>query len=69
MADWRQISFGEQRRHADRVQADGSSVQVWEPFHSGAKSPLVRLNRYLTGELYRGILWNTLLIRQAAFRG
>ena len=42
-----------------RVQGGGDSVHVWGAFHSGAKSPLVLPNKYLTGELYRGILQNT----------
>ena len=48
----------QQRCQAYRVQAGGDSVHIWEAFHSGAKSPFVLPNRYLTGELYRGILQN-----------
>ena len=50
----------QQRCQAYRVQAGGGSVHVWRAFHSGAKSPFVLHNRYLTDELYRAILWNTL---------
>ena len=32
---------------------------VWGAIHSGAKSPLVLPDRYLTSEVYRGILRNT----------
>ena len=44
-----------------RVQAGGSSVHVWGAFHSGVKSSPVLPNRYLTSELYRGILQYTLV--------
>ena len=52
----------QQRCQPDKVQAGGGSVHDWGAFHSGAKPPLVLLDRYLTGELYRGILWNTLVL-------
>ena len=51
----------QQMCQAYRVQAGVGSVHVWGAFHSGAKSPLVLHDRYLSGELYRGILWNTLV--------
>ena len=47
---------------AYRIQVGGGSVPVWGAFHSGAKSPLVFPDRYLSGELYSGILQNTLLL-------
>ena len=46
---------------AHRVQAGGGSVHVWGAFHNSAKSPIVPLDGYLTGVLYRGILQNTLV--------
>ena len=51
----------QQSCQANKVEAGGESVHVWGAFNSGAKSPLVIPNRYLTGELYRGILRNTLM--------
>ena len=48
-------------RLAYRVQAGGGPVHVWGAFHSVAKSPLLLPDRYLIGELYRGILPNTLV--------
>ena len=51
----------QQRCQAYRVQAGGVSVNVWKAFHSGAKSPLVLPDRYLTSELCRGIFRNTLV--------
>ena len=51
----------QQRCQANRVQAGGGSVHVWEAYHSGAQSPLVLPDEYLTSELYRGILGNTLV--------
>ena len=51
----------QQRCQAYWVQAAGGSVHVWGASHGGAKSPRVLPDRYLTGELYRGILWNTLV--------
>ena len=36
-------------------------TSLWGAFHSGAKSSRVLWDRYLTSELYRGILRNTLL--------
>ena len=36
-------------------------THIWGAFHSGAKSTLVLPEWYLTGELYRSILWNTLV--------
>ena len=49
----------QQRYQAYRAQAGGGSVHVCGAFHSGVKSPLALPDRYLTGELYRGISWNT----------
>ena len=46
---------------AHRVQAGGGSFHVWEAFHNSAKSPLVLLDGYLTGVLYKGIWQNTLV--------
>ena len=46
---------------ANRVKAGSDSVHFWEAFHSGTKSPLVLLDRYITSELHRDILWNTLV--------
>ena len=43
------------------VQAGGGSVHVWGAFHSGDKSPLVLPDRYLTSELCRSILRNSLV--------
>ena len=51
----------QQRCQAYRVQAGGCSVHVWGAFHSSAKSHLVLPDRYLTSELYKGILRNTLV--------
>ena len=51
----------QQRCQGYRVQAAGGSVHVSGTFHSGAKSFLVLSDRYLTSELYRGILRNTLM--------
>ena len=51
-----------QRCQAYRVQAGGGSEHVWGAFHSGAKSPIVLPNRYLTGKLYSGILRNTFVL-------
>ena len=51
----------QQRCQSYRVQAGGASVYVLGTFHIGAKSPLQRPNRYLTGEVCRGILRNTLV--------
>ena len=51
----------QQSCQAYRVLAGGGSVHVWGAFHNGAKSPLVLPNRYLTCELYRGILRNALV--------
>ena len=50
-----------QRCQADRVQAGGGSVHVRGAFQSGVKPPLGLPDRYLNGELYRGILQNTLV--------
>ena len=44
---------------AYRVQAVSCSVHDWGAFHSGAKSPPVLPDRYLTSELHRSILRNT----------
>ena len=44
-----------------KVQAGCGSVHIWGAFYSGAKWPRVLPDRYLTGELYRGILQSTLL--------
>ena len=52
----------QQRCQAYRVQAGGGSVHIWGGFHCGAKSPIVLPDRYLTSELYRGILLNTLVL-------
>ena len=49
------------RCQAYRIQAGGGSVHDWGAFHSGARSALVRPDQYLTSELYRGILQNTLV--------
>ena len=46
---------------AYRAQAGGGAEHDWGTFHSDAKSFLVLPNRYLTGELYRGILQNNLV--------
>ena len=51
----------QQRCQAYRVHAGGGSAHVWGTFHSGAKSPLVHPDKYLIGNLYRGILQNTLV--------
>ena len=51
----------QQRCQSDRFQTGTGSVHVWRAFHSGAKSPPVLPVRYLTGELYRGILWNSVV--------
>ena len=51
----------QQRCQAHRVQTGGGSVHVLGAFHSGAMSPLVLPDRYLTSELYRGTLRNTLV--------
>ena len=51
----------QQRWQAYRVQGGGSWVYVLGVLHSGAKSPLVLPNSYLTGELYRSILQNNLV--------
>ena len=44
-----------------RVQAGGGSVQIWAAFHSGAKTPLVTLDRNVTGVVYRDIMQNSLV--------
>ena len=51
----------QQRCQAYGVQAGGGSVHVWGAFHSVAKSPLELPDRYLTSELYRGVLRNNLM--------
>ena len=51
----------QQRCQAYRAQAGGGSVHVWKAFHSGAKSPLVLPDRYLTSELCRGVLGNRIV--------
>ena len=51
----------QQRCQTDRVQAGGGLVHVWGAFRSGARSPLVLPDRYFTSEIYRGILWSTLV--------
>ena len=51
----------QQRCQAYGVQAGGGSVHVRGAFHSVAKSPLELPYRYLTSELYRGILRNNLV--------
>ena len=53
---------GERFQHRCRahgVQAGGGSVRVWGAFHSGAKSPPLLPDRYLTCVLDRGILRNS----------
>ena len=57
----RLLSRVQQRCQAYRIQAGGGSVHILGTFHSGAKSPLVVPDRYLTGEPPRSILWNTLV--------
>ena len=49
------------RCQVDRVQAVGGFAHVWGAFHSGANSPLLLPDRYLTSQFYRGILRNTLV--------
>ena len=49
------------------AQSGGGSVHVWRAFNSGAKSPLVLPDKYVTGELHRGILQNLSAFCQAAF--
>ena len=44
-----------------RVQAGGGSVHIWAAFHSGAKTPLVTLDRNVTGVVYRDIMQNSLV--------
>ena len=51
----------QQSCQAHEVQTGGGSVQVWEAFDSGTNSSLVLQNNYLTGELYRNLLRNTLV--------
>ena len=50
-----------QMYQASMIQDGGDSVQVWGVFLSGAKLPFMLPDRYLTGELYSGILQNTLV--------
>ena len=45
----------QQRCQTYGVQAGGGSEHIWGALHSGAISPLAFPDRYLTGELYRGI--------------
>ena len=51
----------QQRCQAYRVEAGGCSVHAWGAFHGGAKSHLVLTDNNLTGELYKGILPDTLV--------
>ena len=51
----------QQRCQAYRVHTGGGLVHIWGACHSGAESPVVLPDIYLTSELYRGILWNTLV--------
>ena len=51
----------QQRCRAFRLQTGGGSIHVWGAFHSGDKLLLLLPNRYLTDELYRSILWDTLM--------
>ena len=51
----------QQRCQVYWVQAGGGSVHDYGAFHSSAKSSVLLPDRYLTSELYRGILRNTLV--------
>ena len=55
------VVYLHQRCQVCKVQAGGGLVHVWGAFHSGAKLPLV-LPHICLSELYRGILWNTLVL-------